>query len=322
MNLIKMSLLGLVVAVIVAVWYMRKDVGLVSDGRITIGILQTASHPALDAARDGFMQELKNKMGSKVDFIIQNAQGSIANAHMIAQRFHKNANIGAMYAIATPAAQALVAVEKQKPVLIAAVTDSAVLGEQDNIYGVCDMIDMSAEIAMIRALLPELKTLAVIYSNAEANSITQVQQIKKECLAQGIDLLDVGVSQESDLSSAVAMACRKADGLLCPTDNMVASAMSLIVSIANNHKKPLFACHNQAVEQGALAARGVDYLQCGQRVGQIAYELLSNNVDGIAVHVEQAPITTIYVNKKTLQDLDLVIPETISADVVLVEMKD
>ncbi len=39
------------------------------------------------------------------------------------RRFHINKNVTAIYAIATPAAQAIAAQEKEKPIFIAAITD-------------------------------------------------------------------------------------------------------------------------------------------------------------------------------------------------------
>ena len=59
----------------------------------TIGILQTASHPALDAAREGFMTAIKEKVGDRIDFVIRNGQGSISNIHAIAQQFHAKNDI-------------------------------------------------------------------------------------------------------------------------------------------------------------------------------------------------------------------------------------
>ncbi len=139
------------------------------------------------------------------------------------------------------------------------------------------MIDMHKEIEMIHSFLPHAQTIAVIYNNAEANSIVQVQQIHKELAALNIAVIDVGIAQESDIPSALALASRKADAIICPTDNMVASAMELVATIAYNNKKPLFACHNQAVAQGALAARGVDYTENGTQAAQVAYAIL---IDG------------------------------------------
>lgn len=320
MNIKKVGLLGFGLIALSVLLYVRN--GRQQKDVIVIGVLQIASHSALDAARNGFMQELQAKTDKPIEFLIQNAQGSIANAYMIAQSFHKNDKMKAIYAIATPAAQAIASIEKDKPIIIAAVTDSSLLGKQDNIYGVTDMIDMQKEIEMVCQILPQMHTVAVLYNNAEENSIAQVHQIKHEFEKKGIVVLGVGISQETDISNAVAMACRKADALLCPTDNMIASAMELVVNLALKNEKPLFACHNQAVYQGALAARGVDYQECGKQAGAIAYKILFEDKSAADVPVESAKINTIFVNKKTLQKLELSIPDELLNDVVLIETKD
>src|SRR5262249_48627479 len=136
----------------------------------TIGILQTASHPALDAVRDGFIEELKQKLGNSVAFVIQNAQGTVASAHTIAQQFHANTQYDAFFDIATPAAQALSAVEKEKPIIIAAVTDPYALGlvhPTSNVCGVTDMIDIKAEIDMLTALIPTAQSVGILYTAGE-----------------------------------------------------------------------------------------------------------------------------------------------------------
>lgn len=315
----KLLIIVLSIAVIGAILYFQKTKNVATRENVkTIGIIQIASHPALDDARQGFIDELSKQVGSHVNFVYQNAQGSIATAHMIAKKFAHDAHICAIYAIATPAAQAIATIEKEKPIFIAAVTDSSVLGNQENIYGVCDMIDMQQEIAMIKAFIPDIKTIGVVYNNSEANSMAQVQQMHKECAKQDISILEIGISQESDLSNAVNSTCRKVDALLCPTDNMIASAMDLLVSLVNKHNKPLFACHNQAVQQGALAARGVNYYECGQRVGQMADNLLFKH-DIASVSIEQAPINKIYVNKSALSHLGLTIPAALQSEVVFVD---
>jgi putative ABC transport system substrate-binding protein len=142
--------------------------------RWTIGILQTASHPALDAARDGFMATLQQKLGDDIGFVIRNGEGSIGAIHTIAQQFYARDDIQAIYAIATPAAQAITSIEKTKPVIIAAVTVAPELGisfAEPNICGVSDMINVRAEIEAMCDLLPNIKTVGIVFSTAEVNSV-------------------------------------------------------------------------------------------------------------------------------------------------------
>ncbi len=312
--------IGLIILTLIAVTsvtlVIRKKQPTIKNG-ITIGILQTASHPSLDEAREGFVTLIKKKLGNNINFIIQNAQGSIANAHSIAQRFHASNGIKAIYAIATPAAQAIAAIEKEKPIVIAAVTDTTLLPNQSNICGISDMIDIQKLIDMIHQLAPNLKTVALLYSNGEANSLVQINLIKNELKKIKIDALEIGIAQESDIPTAVSMACRKSDALICPADNMLASAMELIASIALTNKKPLFACYNQAVVQGALAAYGVDYKNSGEQAGEITLAILTKNKNPRDFPLEKSKTNKIYINKNTLTTLELTVPETLKKDVII-----
>jgi len=281
---------------------------------ITIGILQTASHPALDATREGFVAELKKLLNDDVAFILYNAEGSPANAHMLAQRLHNDASIAGIYAIASLALQSAAAIEKDKPIIFATVTDPKVLGVQDahNICGVSDMIDMRKEIEMLTQLIPQAKTVAILFNNAEANSLAQVQQIKQELIAAGLTPLEVGITQESDIPAATTMACRKADALIVPADNTLACAMELVASLALEYKKPLCACYNQAVYQGAVAARGFDYIKLGAQAAHIAYQVIQQKENPAVIGTVQPDSDIICINKKTLDALGLHIPESLS----------
>lgn len=312
--------IGLIITIILigitALMITRKEQP--SSSGIAIGIIQTATHPALDEARDSFIKLLQSKLGSGVRFVTYNAEGSIAHAHAIAQRLSLRNDIKAFYAIATPAAQAIAALEKERPIIIAAVTDPTILGVQTNICGVHDMIDMHKEIVMLHQLLPNAKTVAFLYNNAETNSLCQVQRMKDELNALGIASIDIGIAQETDIPMAVALACRKADVILSPTDNMIASAMELVTSIALSHKKPVIACHNEAVKQGALAACGVDYKECGKQAGEIAYAFIMEGKKAEKLPIGCPKTDTAYINKKNLELLNISIPETLQKDVVLI----
>lgn len=288
----------------------------------TIGILQTASHPALDAACKGFIEELKNKMDGQVEFVIQNAQGSVAQAHAIAQQFNINKQFDGFLAIATPAAQALGTINKTKPIFITAVTDPNALGllnPDTNICGTKDMIDVKAEIAIIPQLIPHAKTVGLLYTSGETNSVILVKQMRQELQSCGLTTLEFAVSNESDMPAMIELACRKADVILAPTDNTVASSISLIVSKANQYQKPLIVSDNMLVKFGALAARGVDYAQSGKQTAQIAYQVLVDDKKPSDLPIEQAITSMIYVNKETLDLLGLTIPKNLETDVVLVE---
>lgn len=287
----------------------------------TIGILQTASHPALDAVREGFVKELKHKLGKDIRFIVRNAQGSIAQAHTIAQQFHADAGITAFLAIATPATQALSSVEKKRPIVIAAVTDPEALGllhEDTNICGTRDMIDVKGAINMMVHLVPSARTVGILYTNGETNSEMLAAAMRAELESRGLQAFSCTMSHETDLQVVTDMACRKYDLILAPTDNTIASGIAFVAEIARAHKKPLVVSDNLLVSHGALAARGVNYQTSGAQAAQIACEVMLNNRKPSDLPICQGDSNLTVINETTLNHLGLQIPSTLDK-VILVK---
>lgn len=287
----------------------------------TIGILQTASHPALDDAHVGFTKTLKELLADRITFIDQNAQGSIDTMHSIAQRMHNKKNVTSFYAIATPALQAIASIENLRPIVFAAVTDPKALNlpTTQNVTGVTDMINVQKQIQVIKQFTPTARTIALLYNSSEVNSIEMIKLIEQELISQQLIPLKVGVHSEVDIQAATESACRKADALLAPTDNSVASAIDSIAATALKYKKPLYVSDNLLVTHGALAACGVDYAECGKQAAHIMHRILIEGKKPSDLAVEQASTDIIYVNKKTLDLLDLTIPESLQDQIKLVE---
>lgn len=289
------------------------------ESKVKIGIIQTVSHPALDQARDGFMSELTAKLGTDVSFVIQNAEGSISQARSIAQSFHADPSIDGIFAIATPAAQAAVGVEKNKPIIFGAVTDPAragLLKPGGNACGTSDRIDVKAEIDLLQTLVPNAKKVAVLFSVGEVNSVILAEEMHQELTGRGFEVVKVGMSQEFEVASAMASACRQADVVLTPTDNLVAVAMPVITKIAREQKKPLIVSDNLLVVQGALASRGIEYSQSGKEAGRIAFRILVEGEKPENVALASPKVGRIVVNRKVLDELGLTLPDSLGAEVV------
>lgn len=300
----------LIIGVIISAIIVTKKVKKQNNRLLKIGILQTASHPALDRAREGFIDTLNNQLGNNVEYVIHNAQGSITTAHTIAERFHADDSINAIYAIATPALQAIASAEKTKPICIAAVTDPYALGiitKNTNICGATDIVDVPGTIKAIQTILPHVATIALIYNPAETNSVAQIRLMEKELLKHSVGTIHVGITTEMEIPQAITSALSKADALLTPTDNLIASAMPLVAHLANSAHKPLIACHNQAVEQGALMARGVDYYESGKETGEMALAILRDGKKPYDLGIRSTKSDTIVINKQILDELNITI---------------
>lgn len=320
MKKINVAIFFVVISVVGVIFYfLKKNKNKYSEQQMYIGVLQTASHPALDATRDGFIEELTKLMGKDVSFVVRNGQGSVANIHTIAKQFHNDQNISTIFAIATPATQAIATIENSKPIFFATVTDIKALELSPfmtNICGCQDMIDVPETVKMLVALLPKAQTVGLIYNNGELNSVALVKMMHSELRKHGLNVLDFAVIAETELPTAAQMAFIKSDVVLAPTDHMVASSITLLSSIAHQNKKPLIVCDNLLVKYGALASRGIDFKEGGKQTAHMAYQVLVHNKQPNELPIEQAKSDKIYINKNVADDLNITIPESLGVDIV------
>ena len=92
---------------------------------IPIGIVQLVEHDALDAAVRGIIDGLAErgyKEGERITIDRQNAQADQSNLHNIGTRFASAGN-KVIFAVATPAAQAMATAAKDIPIVGTAITD-------------------------------------------------------------------------------------------------------------------------------------------------------------------------------------------------------
>lgn len=141
----------------------------------------------------------------------------------------------------------------------------------------------------------------------------------EEAEKRGITAIDFAVASEADMPAVVELACRKVDVLLAPTDNTVASCITLIAAVAEKHAKPLIVSDNMLVASGALAARGVDYRAAGIRAAQIAEQVLVENKKPFELPIEHPDCNEIFVNKAMLEKLKLEIPASLQSAVTFTQ---
>ncbi len=272
-------LLVLLLAASVLVAGGKKD----ADKVTKIGVIQLVEHPALDANYQGFVDGLAaagyvDGQNIKIDY--QNAQGEQANCVTIAQKF-VNDRVDMIFAIATPAAQAVANLTQDIPVLISSVTDpeSAKLVASNtapggNVTGTSDLTPCAAQIQLLKKTLPEAKTVGMLYCSNEQNSFFQIALAKEECDRLGLKYIDFTVSSSNEIQQVVQSAIGKVDALYTPTDNMIAAGMATVAQVATPAKLPVFCGEEGMVQQGGLATYGLNYYELGKQTGAMAVRIL------------------------------------------------
>lgn len=293
------------------------------EGAKTIGIIQIADHIALERARKGFEDEIK-KTNPDVEIISKNANGDLTVVPSIIKSF-QDKKVDLIYAIATPAAQGAKNGEKEIPIIFNAVTDpeSADLLKnleepEGNITGVSDYFSIEAQLEEMISIFPDIKNIGVMFSTNEANSKFQIEELKKAAAGFGLNVVEVGVNNINDVSTAIKTIEPKIDIFMAITDNTVSSASTIIAESLKAAKIPSFASEEGPVENGILISAGVDYVDLGKKAAGMAGEILGGK------KVSELPVafsteTRKVVNKKTADALGLSEDDNLMKDAKVVE---
>lgn len=280
-----------------------------------IGISQIVEHPALDDVRAGIEDALKtskNNGGDAHTVTLKVAQGNMAINVQIAQQLAASSQ-DILIAISTPSAQALANATKstKTPIIFAAVTDPVAAKLVDNvtkpgghITGVSDQTPISEQIALIRQLCPDAKTIGILHNPAEVNSSKVTSDFEELAKKEGYAVKIHAVTQTADVITATKALIGKADLIYVPQDNTVVSAIDALIALQKEHKIPLITSDEALVKRGALAAVGTSYFKAGQMVGSIILRLLNGEkTEDIAVLFPENPEK--YINITTLKSLGL-----------------
>ena len=289
----------------------------------TVGVIQIADHIALERARKGFEEELK-KTNPEVEIISKNANGDLTVVPSIIKSF-QDQKVDLIYAIATPAAQGAKNGEKEIPIVFNAVTDPASADlvknleePEGNITGVSDYFSMEAQLKEMTRVFPDIKNVGVMFSTNEANSQFQIEELKKAAEGLGLNVVEVGVNNINDVSTAIKSLEPKMDIFLSITDNTVSSASTIIAESLKEAKIPSFASEEGPVDNGILMSAGVDYVDLGKKAADMASEILGGK------KVSEIPVvfskeTRKVVNKKTADALGLSKDDKLMKDAKVVE---
>ncbi|KVL14622.1 ABC transporter substrate-binding protein [Burkholderia sp. MSMB1826] len=269
----------------------------------TVKVLSIVDHPALDAIRDGVRAELKAQGygDDKLKWEYQSAQGNTGTAAQIARKFVGD-KPDVIVAIATPAAQSVVAATKSVPVVYSGVTDPVaaqlVKGwgpSGTNVTGVSDKLPLDRQVALIKRVVPNAKTVGMVYNPGEANSVVVVKELKELLAKQGMALKEAAAPRTVDIGPAAKSLIGKVDVIYTNTDNNVVSAYEALVKVANEAKIPLVAGDTDSVKRGGIAALGINYGDLGRQTGKVVARILKGEKPG-AIASETSSNLELFVN--------------------------
>ena len=287
-----------------------------------IGINQYGEHASLDNCRKGFLQGLTDAgLVEGTDYTVdyQNAGFDDAVATQIAQSFSAK-NVAMMCAIATPSATACYAEAENKdiPVIFTAITDPVSSGlTGGNITGTSDKLPVEAQLDLIRKLQPDAKTIGILYTTSESNSVSAIAEYEAKAGDYGFTIESVGVTAQSEVTQAADTLIKK--GVDCfsnLTDNNVVGVLASVLEKTDEAGIPVYGSEVEQVKLGCVAAAGIDYFKLGQQTGAIAAKVLRGEAKASAIPFETISEYGIYVNSKAIAKMGITVPDDVAAKAV------
>ena len=287
-----------------------------------IGISQYGEHASLDNCREGFLLGLKEAgLTEGEDYTIdyQNASFDNATATQIANNFSSK-NVALMCAIATPSATACYAAAEDKniPVVFNAITDPGEAGlTTGNITGVSDKLPVDPQLELIRKLQPDAKTIGIIYTTSEPNSVSTIAEYKEKAGNYGFTIEAIGVADQASVTQAAdTLINKKVDCITNLTDNNVVGVLPSILEKTNAAGIHVYGSEIEQVKKGCVASAGIDYVELGKMAGKLAAQILKGEAKASDLPYETVTEYSTYINSDAASAMGITVPSDVAAKAI------
>ena len=284
----------------------------------TIGVCQWVEHEALGAATDGFVAAIYDKLGKdNVKIDIQNAQDNATNCSTIINQFVSK-GVDLIMANATPVLETAYNATDRIPIVATSITEYGVALNKTldngktgmNVTGTSDLPPLDQQAAMIKEILPNTKTVGIIFCSGEKNSRYQVDEVKKYLEADGIKVTEYSFADATELQALTQKAVAENDALYVPTDNIAAKNTAIIDAVARPAKCPVFAGEEGICRGCGIVTLSIKYYDIGYKAGEMAAEILLEGKNPADMPIEYAPEFTKEYNAEICKELGISVPES------------
>ena len=259
-----------------------------SGDTYTVAVIKQMDHASLDEIADAIaarLDEIAAENGVTIQYEVTSGQGDQTVLRQLADQAIAD-GVDAIIPIATTAAQvaAVSAEESQTPVVFAAISypETADLTGIDYVTGTSDALDTNLILDMMLAQNPEVQTVGLLYSLSEPNSEVPIADAKAYLDEKGIAYLEATANTNDEvIAAASSLIASGVDAVFTPTDNIIMAAELAIYEDFINAGIPHYTGADSFVRNGAFATCGVNYTDLGAQTADLAYEAITQGMDGL-----------------------------------------
>lgn len=274
----------------------------------TISIVSIVKIDPITQLEEGFKKVINNSEFAKNDSVIityDNAQGDASLQNQIVDKIIRN-KPDLVYVLGTPIA---IAIQKRDPnltIVQGTVTDPVEAGLANswessgkNYTGTTDLPPVDVQIKIIKELLPNMKSLGIVYNTGEVNSVAVVKRLRNYIKDNNltIKLEERAVSNTSEISLSTESLKNKVDAIYLPPDNTVHAGIKVLCKIASNYNIPVFSTVESSISEGALCALSLDYFKLGEESAEIALLILEGKKKASEIPIKPNSNPKIIINK-------------------------
>ncbi|MCX6224965.1 MAG: ABC transporter substrate-binding protein [Bacteroidia bacterium] len=254
------------------------------------------------------------------------AEGELATANTIALNI-LNEKFDMVVTISTPGLQVMANANKHGEVLhvFCAVTDPVASGvgitgpaasqHPAHLVGIGTFQPVEDIFKIARRMKPDLKKVGVVWCTNETCSEACVKKARVICGQLGIELVEMSVETISQVYEAALAVCSKGvEALWIGGDNVVETAMELLVGAASKSRIPVFTNDPNHASEGAMANLGANYFKVGQTAGDMVISLI-NGLPTNQIEIKNIVPEKLFINDsvRRLMKENWVIPEDLLA---------
>ncbi len=168
---------------------------------IKIGVIQSFSHPRVDADIKGFEKALTEagfKEGIHLTYLRRNAKGNRADAEKIAQKLLED-KVDLIHSIASIASQAAVKKTRRRPIVFSSVTnpvDEGLVPKKSppgtnsgtNVTGVTNRWPVPLQLELYALFFPKAKKWGTLYNRRDPVSLLHIREMRETAKTLGLEL--------------------------------------------------------------------------------------------------------------------------------------
>lgn len=278
----------------------------------TVGVCQLMKHDSLDQATQGFIYALSLEMekAGKTVTIDKQVAGEATLCSTVINTFVSR-KVDLIMANATPALTAAAEATTDIPVLGTSVTDYLDTFNKKipkNVSGTSDAVpfDEQAQMMIDSLKLGKDSKVGVIYCANESNSAVQYNAVKAVFEKNDITVEAYTFSDAAtELQGIVNSAASECDAIYIPSDNTVAQNDTVVGTVCNEKKIPVFTSYASTIGYASLA---IDYYELGLETGKMAAKILLEGKNPSDFEIMTLTPTVVY-NKELCDALGVAVPE-------------